>query len=264
MCGDPAQALQYLESAAAQFPQSAIVQAALIEAKKDLPQADAATRTAIDNLRKADPTSSLADHYDAYFRFKEGKVKEGIEALAAASEKDRFADQRLELMMSRYDLLLENGCSDGGALALSAFSLPFSHLPMLRETGQQVLQQAQAAHSAGQTELAIQTADYLARIGRNLSASGRFVIYDRVGMELQTAALEAKRRFHSAAGNSYQVGELDFQIGAIQARSAKVNDMAGAFGGILANMTDEGIVRYIESTLMHGEFSTLQSLTRAQ
>jgi hypothetical protein len=26
-------------------------------------------------------------------------------------------------------------------------------------------------------------------------------------------------------------------------------------------MTDEGIVRYIEATIMHGEFTTLQDLT---
>jgi hypothetical protein len=133
LCGEPVQALEYLESAAARFPEAAIAQAALIEAKRALPQADEATLTAIENLRQADPTSSLADHYDAYFRFKEGDVAGAVQAVAAASEKDRFADHRLELLMSRYQCLRENGCSDGGALALSAFSLGFEHLPMLRD-----------------------------------------------------------------------------------------------------------------------------------
>lgn len=80
---------------------------------------------AIENLRKADPASSLADHYDACFRFREGDKAGALEALAAASQNDRFADNRMELMMSRHQSLLENGCSDGGALALSAFSLGF-------------------------------------------------------------------------------------------------------------------------------------------
>jgi len=261
LCEDPAQAMQYLETAASRFPESAIAQASLIEAKRDLKQADPATRTAIENLRKHDPTSSLADDYDAYFRFQEGDTTGALQALAAASEKDRFADQRMELMMDRYQCLLENGCSDGGALALSAFSLGFEHLPMLREAGQKALEQAQAAYAAGEQERALSMADYVARIGRNLSASGRFIVYDRVGIELQEAALMAKRRFYDAGGNAFQVGETDFQLGALQRRSAQIRDMTDAFGGILANMTDEGVVRYIETTIMHGEFSTLQNLT---
>jgi hypothetical protein len=263
LCGEPAKALGYLETAASRFPTSAIAQAALIEAKRALPRADEATVSAIENLRKADPTSSLADHYDAYFRFKEGDVAGAVQAAAAAGEKDRFADHRLELLMSRYQCLRENGCSDGGALALSAFSLGFEHLPMLREVSLQALEQAQSAHTAGQFEAALSTADAVARIGRNLSASGRFLVYDRVGIGLQEAALLAKRRFHDAAGNAYQVSETDFQLGAIRARSAQIVDMVGAFGGVLANMTDEGILHYVEATITHGEFATLQGLITA-
>lgn len=260
LCADPAQAMQYLETAASRFPASALAQASLIEAKRDLKSADAATRAAIENLRAADPTSSLADHYDAYFRFQEGDTAGALQALAAASEKDRFADQRMELMMYRYQTLLENGCSDGGALALSAFSLGFEHLPMLREVCQQALEQSQAAYAAGAAEQALSTADSVARIGRNLSASGRFIVYDRVGIALQEAALVAKRRFFESAGNSFQVGETDLQLGALQGRAAQIRDLTAGFGEVLANMTDEGIVRYIEATVMHGEFSTLQNL----
>ena len=134
---------------------------------------------------------------------------------------------------------------------------------MLREVSQQALEQAQAAYAAGQIEPALSTADFVARVGRNLSASGRFLVYDRVGIQLQEAALLAKRRFYDAAGNAYQVGETDFQLGAVQRRSAQIQDMIGAFGGVLATMTDEGIVRYVEAAITHGEFATLQGLTAA-
>ncbi len=250
-------------SRASLFPESAIAQAALIEAKRALPQADEATLAAIANLRQAGPTSSLADHYDAYFRFKEGDVAGAVQAVAAASEKDRFADHRLELLMSRYQCLRENGCSDGGALALSAFSLGFEHLPMLRGVSQQALEQAQAAHAAGQFDPALSTADSVARIGRNLSASGRFLVHDRVGIQLQEAALLAKRAFYDTAGNAYQVGETDLQLAAIRARSSQIGEMVSAFGGVLATMTDDGIVRYVEAAITHGEFATLQGLTAA-
>jgi len=261
MCDDPSQRLQYLETAAAQFPDSAIAQAALVEAQRIQPQADESTWAAIDRLRQTDPTSSLADHYDAYYRFKEGDSEGALQALAAASEKDRFADNRMELMMSRYDSLVENGCTDGAALALSAFTLPFDHLPMAREVSQQALQEAQDAFAAGQTEGALQTAEYVVRIGRNLSSSGRFLVYDQVGIELQQGALEAQRRFHESVGNQYQVGEIDFQLGAIQGRQAQVNEMVDSFGRVVAGMAEDEVVNYIDSTIMHGEFSTLQGLT---
>lgn len=263
LCGKPAQAREYLETAAARFPESAMAQAALIEAKRGLPEADEATLAAIENLREADPTSSLADHYDAYFRFKEGDVAGAVQAVAAASEKDRFADHRLELLMSRHQCLRENGCSDGGALALSTFSLGFEHLPMLREVSQQALEQAEAAHAAGRLEPALSTADSVARIGRNLSASGRFLVYDRVGIQLQEAALLAKRRFYDVAGNAHQVGDTDFQLGAIRARASQIGEMVNAFGGVLANMTDEGVVHYVEAAITQGEFATLRGLTHA-
>jgi len=260
MCKDLDQARQYLETAAARFPESAIAQAALIESRKGESKADATTRMAIANLRKADPTSSLADHYEAYFQFKNGDSAAGLQALAAASEKDRHADHRMELMMNRYQCLLENGCSDGGALALSAFTLSFDHLPMVREVSRQALDQVQAASAAGQTELALQPTDYLLRIGRNLSASGRFLVYDRVGMELQQAALAAQHRLYDSAGNTAQVREVDAQLGAVRARAVQINAMAAGFGGVLAQMTDQEIVHYIESTLLQGEFATLQRM----
>jgi len=110
-------------------------------------------------------------------------------------------------------------------------------------------------------EPALSTADSVARIGRNLSASGRFIIYDRVGIQLQEAALLAKRRFCDAAGNTYQVGETDFHWARIQARSSQIGEMVSAFGGVLANMTDEGVVHYVEAATTQGEFATLQGLT---
>jgi len=261
LCGDPAQARLYLQTAATRFPESAIAQAAFVESMKGESRADTATLAAIANLRKADPLSSLADHYEAYFRFKEGDAPAGLGALAAASEKDRFADHRLESLMNRYQCLLENDCSDGGALAVSAFTLSFDHLPMLREVSQQALGQVQTAIAAGQPELALQTTEYLLRIGRNLSASGRFLVYDRMGMELQTAALETQKKLYASAGKAGQVQEVDFQLGAIAARATQVNAMAAGFGGVLERMTDQDIVRYIDSTLMHGEFTTLHRMT---
>lgn len=260
LCSNPTQAREYLQTAAARFPESAIAQAAFIESMKGESKADASIRTAIANLRKTDPTSSLADHYEAYYQFKAGDASAGLQALAAASEKDRFADHRLESLMNRYQCLLENGCSDGGALALSAFTLSFEHLPMLRDVSERALEHARAASAAGQTELATQTTEYLLRIGRNLSASGRFLVYDRLGMELQTAALETQRRLYESAGQVAQVREVDYQLGAVQERATQVNAMAAAFGGVLERMTDQQMVRYIECTLMHGEFTTLQQM----
>jgi tetratricopeptide (TPR) repeat protein len=261
LLADPDKAREHLEQAAARHPESAMVQAALIENQLARGQLDESTLAAIQALRRTDPNNALADCYEAYYRFSRGDGEGAVQALAAASDKDRFADHRLDLLMSRYQCLLENGCSDEIALGLSAFTLPFPHLSMFREVGEKAIQQAQALHSSGNDDQAVQIADYLLRAGRSLSASGRFIVYDRVGIGLQQAALDAKRQVYESAGSLSQLQEVNYQLGAINERSTQITDMANRFGTVLGHMTEADMAKYIDATILNGEFSTLQAVT---
>jgi hypothetical protein len=54
--------------------------------------------------------------------------------------------------------------------------------------------------------------------------------------------------------------EIDVQIQAIQERSAAIDTMAQAFGPVMASMTEEDLAGYVDSTILNGEFATLQNI----
>jgi hypothetical protein len=47
---------------------------------------------------------------------------------------------------------------------------------------------------------------------------------------------------------------------AVQQRTEAIDIMVQAFGGVLQNMAEQDIADYVNSTILNGEFSTLQEL----
>jgi hypothetical protein len=252
--------LAYLEEAASQHPESAIALSSLVEARITQGQIDESTLTHIDELKEIDPTNALADCYAAYCQFNNGDIEGALESLSQAGMKGRFADDRIELLMARYDYFLNEGCSDSAAIGLSAFGLPLSHMGMLQNMGRYSMEQAHTFSSAGQYEGALQIVKDISNIGRSISSSGRFIVYDRVGMALQQSAFEQQKQIYEALGDVRQTQEIDSQLQAIQERSSTIDVMVQAFGGVLQNMTEEDITNYIDGTILNGEFSTLQDI----
>ena len=257
---DPEAALNYLEQAAVMYPDSSMAISSLINAQIAHDKIDESTLTYIDQLRKIDPTNALADCYAAYYQFNNGNFGAALESLSQASVKDRFADGSIDLLMARYDYFLNEGCTDSVSLGLSAFDLPFSYMSMLREIGDFAMQQAEQLSAAGQYENALQIVTNTSKLGGTLSSSGRFIISDRVGMALQISALEKQKQIYEALGDVAKVTEVDSQLQAVQQRSGAIDIMVKAFGGVLQNMTDQDIADYVNSTILNGEFSTLQNI----
>jgi hypothetical protein len=146
------------------------------------------------------------------------------------------------------------------AIGLSAFELPLSHMGMLREMEKQSMLQAGELAAAGQLDEALQIAQDVSNIGGSLSSSGRFIIYDRVGMAMQKSALQQQRQIYEGRGDTSQVEKIDVQLQAIDERSAMIDVMAQTFGGVMANMTEQDIAAYVDGTVLNGEFSTLQAI----
>lgn len=257
---DPEAALDYLEQAAVMYPDSAMAISSLINDQIAHDNIDESTLTYIDQLRKIDPTNALADCYAAYYQFNNGNVEAALQSLSKASVKDRFADGSIDLLMARYDYFLNEGCTDSVSLGLSAFDLPFSYMSMIREIGNFAMQQAEELSAAGQYDNALQIATNTSKLGGTLSSSGRFIISDRVGMALQISALEKQKQIYEALGDVAKITEVDSQLQAVQQRSEAIDIMVKAFGGVLQNMTDQDIADYVNSTILNGEFSTLQNI----
>jgi tetratricopeptide (TPR) repeat protein len=253
-------ALTYLEEAASLYPESVVALSSLVEAQITRGQTGESTLACIDKIRTLDPTNALADCYAAYCQFANGDVKGALKSLSQAGTKDRFADDRIELLMARYDYFLNAGVSDAVAIGLSAFDLPLSHMSMLRDMGRYSIEQASALSAAGQYEDALQLVKDVSNVGSSLSSSGRFIVYDRVGMALQKSAFEEQKRIYEAIGNVRQAQEIGLQLQAIEERSASIDVMVMAFGGVQQSMTEQDIADYVNGTMLNGEFSTLQNM----
>ena len=253
-------ALTYLEEAASLYPESVVALSSLVEAQITQGQIGESTLACIDKIRTLDPTNALADCYAAYCQFASGDVKGALKSLSQAGTKDRFADDRIELLMARYDYFLNAGVSDAVAIGLSAFDLPLSHMSMLRDMGRYSIEQASALSAAGQYEDALQLVKDVSNVGSSLSSSGRFIVYDRVGMALQKSAFEEQKRIYEAIGDVRQAQEIGLQLQAIEERSAAIDVMVKAFGVVQQSMTEQDIADYVNGTMLNGEFSTLQNM----
>jgi len=257
---DPNSALAYLEQAAGLYPNSSMALTSLVEAHITQKRIDESTMAYIDQMKKIDPTNALADCYAAYCQFNNGDIEVALQSLSQASMKDRFADDSIDLLMSRNDYFLNEGCSDSVALGLSAFDLPLSHMGMLREIGEYSMAQAETLYAAGQYEGALQIVTEVSKLGGTLSSSSRFIVSDRVGMALQISAFQEQKKLYEAMGKVAKVQEVDSQLQAVQERSDAIDIMVQAFGGVMQNMNDQDLADYVNGTILNGEFSTLQNI----
>jgi len=212
LTADPETALDYLREAAQLYPDSPAVLSALISAQIAAGQIDESTLAYVDQLQSADPTNALGDCYAAYCPFEDGHIEAALQSLSQASTKGRFADDRIGMLMSRYDYFLSEGASDSLALGLSAFTLPLEHLGMIRRTEQQAIEQVRSLSAAGRLDEALRIAQDVANVGRTVSSSGRFLLHDRAGIALQEAGLTEQQHIYQALGDLARIEEIDIQL----------------------------------------------------
>jgi len=257
---DPEGALEYLEQAAELYPDSSMALTSLVGAYIAADRIDESTMAYIDQMKMIDPTNALADCYSAYCQFNNGDIEGALQSLSQASKKDRFTDDSIDLLMARHDYFLNEGCSDSVALGLSAFDLPLSHMGMLQQIGEYSMVQADTLYGTAQYEDALQVVTDISKLGGTLSSSGRFIISDRVGIALQISALERTKQLYEALGDITKTAEVESQLQAVGDRSATIDIMVQAFGGVMANMNDQDLADYVNGTILNGEFSTLQNI----
>ena len=257
---DPDASLEYLEQAAELYPDSSMALTSLVGAYITADRIDGSTMAYIDQMKKVDPTNALADCYAAYCQFTGGDIEGALQSLSRASVKDRFADDSIDLLMARNDYFISEGCSEPVALGLSAFDLPLAHMGMLRQLSEYAMVQADTLYGTARYEDALQIVTDVSKLGGTLSSSGRFIISDRVGITLQISALEKAKQLYEALGDVEKSAEIDSQLQAVGDRSETIDIMVQAFGPVMANMGEQELADYVNSTILNGEFSTLQNI----
>jgi tetratricopeptide (TPR) repeat protein len=260
LADQPEAAVAYLEEAAKLYPDSKVVLSSLVQTKIAQDSIDESLVAHIDEMQRVDPANALPDCYAAYSQFKSGDIEAALQSLAQAGAKDRFADDRIDLLMARYDYFLEAGTTEGTAIGLSAFDLPLSHMGMLRDMANLSMAQADALAAAGQHDEALQIAEDVSNIGGTLSSAGRFLVYDRVGMAMQQSALERQKQIYEGRADTSQVEKINAQLRAIDERASMIDVMGQRFGAVMATMTEQDLADYVDGTVLNGEFSTLQAM----
>lgn len=257
---DPTAAIECLEEAAKRFPSSVDIRARLLEAKFAADRMDASTLADVETLKTLDPTNGAGDCYEAYCQFQEGNVEDALLALSAANAKGRFDEPRIGTLVSRYESLMDEGASDAAALGLAAFAMPLGHMSMLRQTGSLALEQAQALAAAGRHEEAMSIARDITGIGRTVSASGQFLIADRVGLALQEEGLQAQMAVYEAMGSPQDRDDTSALLQPVRQRTQTMQAMAAAFADVLAGMTEDDLAAYVDGVILEGEFNTLRQI----
>lgn len=257
---DQETALAYLQEAAKLYPDSPAVLSALVSAQVAAGRINESTLAYANELKRLDPTNALGDCYAARCQFERGDVLGALQSLAQAGAKGRFSDDRIGTLMTRYDYLLNEGVPEAAALGLSAFTLPLEHLGMIRQLGNQSLDQARAYAAAGGIDQALKIAQDIASVGQMVSSSGRFLVHDRVGIALQQAGLNEQRQIYEALGDIAKTQEIDAKRQAVQERLATIDTMAKGFGPVMAKMTEVDLAAYVDGTILNGEFATLQGI----
>ncbi len=257
---DPETALAYLEEAVKLYPDSPAILSALVGAQMAAGRMDESTLAYVRELQNADPTNALGDCYAAQCQFENGDIAGALQSLSQAGVKGRFADDRIGMLMERYDCLLDEGASDAVALGLSAFTLPLEHLGMVRQIGQQSIEQAQALSAGGRLEDALKIAQDVTNVGKTVSSSGRFLLHDRVGIALQQAGLTEQQNVYTTLGDTQGMETVGTQLQAVQERSATIDTMIEGFGAVMPSMSEEDWAGYVDSTILNGEFATLQNI----
>jgi hypothetical protein len=257
---DQEAALGYLQEAAKLYPDSPAILSALVSAQVAAGRIDESTLAYANELMRLEPTNALGDCYAARCQFERGDILGALQSLAQAGAKGRFSDDRIGMLMTRYDYLLSEGVSEAAALGLSAFTLPLEHLGMIRQLGNQSLDQARACVAAGQMDQALKIAQDITSVGQTVSSSGRFLVHDRVGIALQQGGLTEQRQIYAALGDTAKTQEIDAKLQVIQERSATIDTMAQGFGSVMAKMTEEDLAAYVDGTILTGEFATLQGI----
>ena len=257
---DPAAREALLREGDARHPRSPAVLAALVETLLREGSADPSTAGLIRELAETDPTSSLPDLFEACYLGRSGDLEGAEQAVARANTKDRFADYRVGLLMSRNDFLLDAGVGAEAALGLAAFGLDFSHLGMARELANALSGEIDGCLARGQPERAREMAAQIVDLGESLSASGRFIIYDLVGIALQQAGLDAEGRASELMGHAGEGGEIDRRHEALNERAETIKTMVHLMDRALGSMSEAEISAYVSNAILDGEFVALQNL----
>jgi RNA polymerase sigma factor (sigma-70 family) len=222
--------------------------------KSDIPPEE--RRQWIEIWKQSDPENPLADYLSASEYFKSGRADQAIEALVAASGKQKFTDYTLDRAQNDEEAYLSAGYSVAEAKMIPALQLL---LPQLAELKQICLSSVDLANSYRQAGDA-SSADALLQMAVNMgehfdgsrNASGTPLITQLVGIAVERIALKA---MDPALPYGVEGQTVNDRLHQLAQRSKRLNEIATQIDELTPRMSERDYISYKDRWLRLGEES---------
>ncbi len=247
--GDPA----LLKEAMQEYPNDPQV---AFEAVFDKDLSPEKQRQWLNTFEKAAPGNALANYLSALNYFSSGQMDQGVQELAAASDKpmDDYTVSRIQDDVEAY---LASGYSLAEAKQMAAMQLMLPQLAQFKQLGLDTVDLANAYRQAGDAASAQAALQLAANLGQRYAnqSPGEAEISQLVGIFIERNALQAMNPTGPYGGNGQTVQDRLNQLAGEKTALTELDQQATALFPVLS---DQDWIIYKDRWLMFGEDNALR------
>jgi RNA polymerase sigma factor (sigma-70 family) len=247
--GDPA----LLKEAMQEYPNDPQV---AFEAVFDKDLSPEKQRQWLNTFEKAAPGNALANYLSSLNYFSSGQMDQGVQELAAASDKpmDDYTVSRIQDDVEAY---LASGYSLAEAKQMAAMQLMLPQLAQFKQLGLDTVDLANAYRQAGDAASAQAALQLAANLGQRYAnqSPGEAEISQLVGIFIERNALQAMNPTGPYGGNGQTVQDRLNQLAGEKTALTELDQQATALFPVLS---DQDWIIYKDRWLMFGEDNALR------
>ncbi len=260
LAADPTLALAYLEEALEKDPTSpaALLRAADLLIREG--RFDQNTKELLDEFVQSDPANSLGRYYEALWHFENGNSTDARDALRAAGVTSHLKDYAIHHLPAFEDFYRDATGSESVGKVLAAMGLRLDYLQPLRRLSEHAAEEVERRLQTHGVDATLDLVQALSRIGMKLSATGRFLVQDVVGLSIEARALERERVLLADRGDQERLPHIEDRLARIEQLKAEAKAIAQRTERAFAELSEEELVAYFERVALEGETAAAKSL----
>ena len=257
---DLGKARAYLEEALAKDPKSPSALLALLDVQiRAQDSKEAITRT-VEALAEADPGNLLANVHLANLKAAAGDMEGAMAEMRKAASKPRTNDYSAKHFGLLQDFYRDAGHGAGLSKVLAAWGMRVENLLSVRDVGVSLSDQAGKLFEAGDATAALEAVHIANELAQKVKSSGRTILEEAVGTQLQVNALEQEKMIFSSRGDLARVEEIQALLETL-AQSRKRNQrIAGSVFAALRQLPASEVSHFLDRLYAEGEAAAAADL----
>ena len=261
---DAEKAAGYLEEALRKNPRSPAALSASISQLLARGDSSEKTRSLIEAFKSADPSNCLANYYAAAVRFRDGDPAAALTELREAGARIHLQDYVVSNLPASEAFFGDAGATPALSKAMAAISSRMDAMPLLLDLSDSIAREASRLLAGGDAAGARPLLLEQARLGSQVSASGRFMLTDVVGIRIQEKALQAEKKLleSEGLGDGERAQEIALKLGRNAEQLARMRQVGDAFASLVQELSDGEMIDYMSRVATEGEISALAELER--